>query len=164
MLERLCGKCETVTVRYKSGDCKPCAARRYRTNKPRLRAAAAKRDKENRAHNQATQRAWRAKVPEQLQLRRRIQLYKMSVAEFETRLAAQKGRCAACETSFEDQTPHVDHDHACCPGKRSCGKCVRGLLCRRCNWILGQARDDAKLLGRVANYIAGKTDTCLISA
>ena len=23
----------------------------------------------------------------------------------------------------------VDHDHACCPGARSCGKCVRGLCC-----------------------------------
>lgn len=27
----------------------------------------------------------------------------------------------------------VDHDHTCCPGERSCGKCVRGWLCRSCN-------------------------------
>jgi len=27
----------------------------------------------------------------------------------------------------------VDHDHGCCPGGWSCGKCVLGYLCWRCN-------------------------------
>ena len=35
-------------------------------------------------------------------------------------------------------TWNVDHDHACCPeGGRSCGKCIRGLLCMECNKYLG---------------------------
>lgn len=31
----------------------------------------------------------------------------------------------------------IDHDHACCPGKRSCGACVRSALCTRHNIMAG---------------------------
>lgn len=45
----------------------------------------------------------------------------------------------------------LDHDHSCCNGQRSCGKCVRGWLCNTCNSALG-------LLGEDRNRISGLID------
>ncbi len=59
--------------------------------------------------------------------------------QFNRLLNAQKHTCGMCHEPFEDgQLIHVDHDHACCRRKnRSCGKCLRGLLCHTCNIALG---------------------------
>jgi Recombination endonuclease VII len=47
----------------------------------------------------------------------------------------------------------IDHDHSCCPGNKSCGNCVRDLICRRCNAILGRVNDDIELLEKVIQYL-----------
>lgn len=48
----------------------------------------------------------------------------------------------------------IDHDHSCCPevGK-SCGKCVRDLLCSNCNTILGLCKDSPDILRDLATYV-----------
>lgn len=48
----------------------------------------------------------------------------------------------------------VDHDHACCSGMvKSCGNCVRGVLCARCNIGLGSFRDNPEYLRAAALYL-----------
>lgn len=47
----------------------------------------------------------------------------------------------------------VDHDHACCPGPIGCRDCVRGLLCTRCNRLLGHLRDDTTAFQRGIDYL-----------
>lgn len=70
---------------------------------------------------------------------------------------AQKGLCAICgkpETSVSRGNKNkprrlsVDHNHACCPTQKSCGKCIRGLICGRCNSVLGFVNDDSNILKR----------------
>jgi hypothetical protein len=60
------------------------------------------------------------------------------------------GRCAICQREAE---LCVDHDHACCSGTYSCGKCVRGLLCRSCNSGIGMFGDDPAALRRAIRYL-----------
>lgn len=71
--------------------------------------------------------------------------YKMTIEEYQFKYDAQNGACAICnepETRVDPRTGYVvwlsvDHDHSCCPGHRSCGKCVRELLCSKCNMGVG---------------------------
>lgn len=66
-------------------------------------------------------------------------------------LAAQGGACAVCWRT--DPGPggwNLDHDHARDPKDRS-GH--RGVLCRACNLMLGNARDDAEVLQRAIDYL-----------
>ncbi|MGC5027062.1 endonuclease domain-containing protein [Tsukamurella sp. DT100] len=53
---------------------------------------------------------------------------------------------------------HIDHDHACCPGNYTCGKCVRGYLCGSCNRMLGLASDDVTTVLAAANYLMRSRD------
>lgn len=67
--------------------------------------------------------------------------------------------CDVCKEplNFDDSKKVVvDHDHSCCPGNRSCGECVRGVLCSRCNVGLGMFRDNPSYLRLAADYLESK--------
>lgn len=51
----------------------------------------------------------------------------------------------------------MDHDHACCADKnKSCGKCVRGLLCHNCNIALGHIERRLQLARSYLNSPPGR--------
>lgn len=47
----------------------------------------------------------------------------------------------------------VDHNHQCCSGHKSCGKCVRGILCYTCNLTLGHFNDDPEKIREMLKYL-----------
>jgi hypothetical protein len=82
--------------------------------------------------------------------------YRITVAQYDALLASQHGKCAICKAvNASGRDLAVDHDHACCPGARSCGKCVRSLLCSRCNIGIGQFLDSPELMRAAAAYVEG---------
>jgi len=85
-----------------------------------------------------------------------IKRYGITIEQFESLLELQDGKCAICKGKFWDEvsSPHIDHDHTCCSKQiSSCGKCIRGLLCRGCNQLLGVAKDDIETLKAAMNYL-----------
>lgn len=82
--------------------------------------------------------------------------YGISEDEYQKMLGDQGGVCAVCGAEDPGCTGRswaVDHDHSCCSGNRTCGKCNRGILCQPCNAALGMAKDNPDILRKLAEYL-----------
>jgi len=76
-----------------------------------------------------------------------IRDYGIQVGDYNRLFIEQSGRCAVCGIHQSELKKRlcVDHDH-------KTGK-VRGLLCTRCNIILGFVHDDPNLLVCLSEYL-----------
>lgn len=103
----------------------------------------------------ATHHRARRRVVKAAQHERRSQsLYGLPPGGYQALYEAQGGRCAICRRATgASKRLAVDHDHACCPGPVSCGKCVRGLLCGICNRYVGLLGDDPNAFLRGYAYL-----------
>ncbi|WP_350309771.1 endonuclease domain-containing protein [Arthrobacter sp. efr-133-R2A-63] len=80
--------------------------------------------------------------------------YGIDLDHYEVLLDAQHGHCAICPKGpAPGRRLAVDHDHKCCPGTVSCGKCLSGLLCPNCNRALGLFGENSMTLRSAAVYI-----------
>jgi len=73
--------------------------------------------------------------------------YGISLEEYEHMLAAQCGRCAICGKHESNLYVRLSVDHNHKTGK------VRGLLCRRCNSMLGFCDESVHLLQTAIAYL-----------
>lgn len=83
-------------------------------------------------------------------------LYGLKPGQYQEMLEAQGGVCGICKRPAADKNGrrlHVDHDHRCCPGSKTCGNCTRGLLCYACNAGLGSFQDDPELLREAIKWL-----------
>ena len=87
----------------------------------------------------------RAKAYQQELMRK----YNVDSDWFEQQIKRQDGKCECCGKQFEignkHTTPHLDHCHKT--------QQVRGILCNRCNSVLGLCEDDADLLASLERYL-----------
>jgi len=150
---KVCSSCEAPIPltdfykddRYKSGRasrCKPCAN------------AATKeyRHKNNESVNALRRENYK---PEVAAITSRKSRYRLSDERYQQLLEAQGGVCAICKQECSTgKALAVDHDHSCCPPRKSCGDCVRALLCSRCNLGIGSFNDDINLLHAAVQYLS----------
>lgn len=75
-----------------------------------------------------------------------LRVYGITEKEFEDKISHQSGRCAICSSIFTStKHTHIDHNH-------TTGK-VRGLLCSRCNHLLGHAKESLQTLQNAVEYL-----------
>ena len=144
-----------------SAYCKPCKSqidKDWISSKPeqieKRKHRARQWQKNNPERHKASITEWRKNNPQQKwSLDKKSHLwthYRMTIDDFSRMHQEQGGKCAVCRLS---RKLVVDHDHSCCPGKTTCGKCVRALVCSRCNTLLGMSGDNKNLLFSAAEYI-----------
>lgn len=114
-----------------------CQARYRNKKKNEIRESAKEYRAKNKDHRAIYNRQWKLKD-------------KQPYAQM---LSQQAGVCKICKDPPATRLLSIDHDHSCCPGRYSCGKCVRGLLCGKCNSGLGMFRDNPALLKAAFDYL-----------
>ena len=78
--------------------------------------------------------------------------YKISIDEWDKILEKQNMVCKICKGDAL-RFFVVDHDHSCCKGSSTCGKCIRGILCENCNRALGLVKDSVEILEEMVRYL-----------
>jgi hypothetical protein len=105
----------------------------------------------NREHIRQYNRKWRAAHSDKNKEWDLRALYGLTLVEYHTLLEQQGGVCAICRqpetTSIRGKLLKlaVDHDHA--NGR------VRGLLCRRCNTVLGHLDERIEIARAMIDYL-----------
>lgn len=126
----------------------------YAENQERERARALANYHANPAASKARRKKWKRENPTSASASLRktsLKKYGISPEEYDRLLAEQGGVCAICrkpETVAEKgvvRRLNVDHCHKT--------NRVRGLLCSRCNILLGYAKDLVGLLRAAAEYL-----------
>jgi hypothetical protein len=142
-------RCETCR------DAKAVKRKEYESSKAwQYRKTYTQRLKENnpeqyrkmRDYNNKLKKEAFAKDPEKHRWATIHKKYKITKQMYLDMLEQQGGVCAICKGLPKRNWLAVDHDHLCCPGTKTCGYCIRGLLCSSCNSFLGRVSDNPQTL------------------
>lgn len=80
----------------------------------------------------------------------RVRRYGMTTAEYDALLVSQGGVCAVVGCGSSHRLV-IDHCHA--------SSAVRGIICDRCNVVLGRVEDTTQLLHGLAEYLGNHHET-----
>jgi hypothetical protein len=134
-------------TRWECRDCEHTILRAYQLANPERGAAAARKwSKTHPAQRNATKRAWYARNKEHQKGVNRRRAYGVLPEQYRDLMQSQGGVCAICRGECQTgRSLAVDHCHLT--------QTVRGLLCNRCNYLLGLVGDASDILRAAAEYL-----------
>lgn len=168
-LQRQCKDCVREYRKSNRDRIQKQKAEYHKKNREKLREYDRKRRAENSEAESARSKQYYRENRDEILLRRKERReanpevvkdiglrhkYNITLEQYNKMLKEQEYVCAICKRhDATEKSLSVDHDHKCCPGVRSCGDCVRALLCSRCNTGLGQFGNDEGYLQEALKYI-----------
>jgi hypothetical protein len=127
---------------YRRGTCRTCVAKKVRTKKKN-------QTEEEKLKWKEYNKSWHLKNPDYILKTNLKRKYGLTLDQFNKMLESQNGVCKICKSpdsgiSHSDRL-FVDHCHKT--------NKIRGLLCNRCNSILGFANDCIETLEKSIQYL-----------
>jgi hypothetical protein len=156
---RTCTDCGTSLIKYEYGYrrkyCDPCREARNKEARKLFQVNNPERGKE------ASRKYWESRggdwVKRAEARKRSLKSKGLTQKKYDEMVEGQNGVCAICGNPQSKTSKYgfldVDHDHSCCENSKTCGKCIRGLLCRHCNMGLGCFKDNIELMQTAIEYL-----------
>lgn len=95
---------------------------------------------------------WRIENKDKVKENQLKYCYNITIKDYNRMFAEQEGKCAICGIHQRElrKALHVDHDHET--------KNIRGLLCKKCNSLLGYVNDNEDILNNAIEYLIKKNN------
>jgi hypothetical protein len=159
METKLCSKCgndlplsafyQRTGAKSHHSACKVCEREMAKDWYERNKDKATSKVKEWRQQNSDAVKQYRIDNRQKHYRQELVRKYGVEATWFDEQIRQQGDSCVCCKREFQwgdkQTSPHVDHCHET--------KAVRGILCNRCNTVLGLCKDDDKLLSSLARYL-----------
>jgi hypothetical protein len=140
-----CGKVKLLIEFGRSGEtgdgflswCKACVRRWQHNTSHKAEAGAMLQQYRRDRHEKALQARRRQRI---------LRTYGISPQQHDQMMEQQHYLCALCGAELtDDVVPSIDHSHET--------EIIRGIVCRKCNLMIGLAEDDPKILFMGAKYL-----------
>ena len=146
--------------------CRAQSRQWHQENRERVNAIRRKRYRDNPQESKVSNNKWREENPDKVLAcrKRRYQreaekiapdknlrrAYGISLDEYNEMITDQKGNCAMCGLTMEDEKnrPPVDHDHS-----KTGLESVRGIVHTKCNLLIGIVEDNPDVLDKAREYL-----------
>lgn len=79
-----------------------------------------------------------------------IKRHGLTIDQYNNLYNKYSGKCWICKV---EKCEVIDHNHNCCKSAYSCGTCVRGLLCQKCNQAIGLLGENKDTIFSILEYL-----------
>lgn len=139
-------RAEPTGYQWRCRTCQNDASRAYH---------AANKEARNKKQRENARKVYASQTPEARWAQDLRYRHGMTLAQWQAMCDEQDGLCYLCLRPLPEGAKEIviDHDHSCCPPRKSCARCRRGMACRYCNVGVGALGDSPERMRLAADNL-----------